>query len=98
MPRLPASPVVRQRGMTLIEILVVMVIIALMAAIMTVAVTGVGNVALWIRKLDDEGDGAKSVSVEAFANGCEGEPPMDSLLVSCADAEAIREENEVCED
>ena len=58
----------------------------------------VGNVVLWIRKVDDEGDGAKSVSVEAFANGCEGEPPMDSLLVSCADAEAIREENEVCED
>lgn len=43
MPRLPASPVVRQRGMTLIEILVVMVIIALMAAIMTVAVTALGR-------------------------------------------------------
>ena len=43
MPRMPDIPVARQRGMTLIEILLVMVIIALMAAIMTVAVTALGR-------------------------------------------------------
>ena len=52
MPVLPSLPGVRQRGFTLIEILVVVVIIALMAAVMTVAVGALGG----DRQIEDEAD------------------------------------------
>ena len=52
MPVLPSLPGVRQRGFTLIEILVVVVIIALMAAVMTVAVGALGG----DRQIEEEAD------------------------------------------
>jgi general secretion pathway protein H len=51
-PVLPSLPGVRQRGFTLIEILVVVVIIALMAAVMTVAVGALGG----DRQIEEEAD------------------------------------------